>query len=119
MSKEEDRKFLTCSLEAYEKIKKKHDKEDEKASMHQWFSDYLILNLEKDEFLARYAPFIEKIGFQDNKIVLKDTKLGQYTEIYLKNNVLQCSLDETTNCIHTQFALALPECSKLAVKKSK
>lgn len=81
-----------------------------------YVNEMLMMNLEKDEFLKFYAPYLSKVGLQDNILLLKDSKSNIYVEISLKNNTLFCSAHESTDCIHVHFALALPEIVKLKIK---
>ncbi len=106
MPREEYRKNLSVHSEVYNVIKARYDKESPDQSFTKWVSSYLLVNLEKDEFLTQYAPYISKIGIHDNVLTLKDSKKNKYVEIRMKNGLLQSNDD---NPIYLQYALALPE----------
>jgi hypothetical protein len=107
------RRNLSILNEVYDKIKSKYDSEKTGISFVRWVSDYLLMNLEKDEFIRSYAPHLSKIGIHENRLIIKDTKKNQLAEIFLKDGQLYCSLDESTDCLHIHFALALPELARL------
>lgn|SRR3989338_3464348 len=110
------RKNLSVLNNVYDKVKSRYDVEKTDLSFVKWVSEYLLMNLEKDEFVRGYAPFLSKVGIQDNRLIIKDSKKNQFAEVYLKNNQLFCTLDESSDCMHIHFALALPELARL--KKS-
>ena len=74
--------------------------------------------IERDKFLHKYAPFLSKIGFDDNILFVRDTKLSKTAEIYLRDRTLYCNICESNDCIHIHYALALPEITKLYLHKS-
>ena len=76
-------------------------------------NELLMMSIERDEFISKYFPFIEKIALDGNRIVLKDNKLNQYCEVTKKEQKIYCDLDESFDCIHIQFALSLLEIGKL------
>jgi len=109
----QNRKLISIGGDTSDKLTKRFEDEKPKISFAEWVTDYLKVNLEKDDFLRRYAPYIEKIGVTDNRLTLRDNKENKLTDIFMKDGKVYCSVDETTNCIHTQFAWALPELARL------
>jgi hypothetical protein len=89
--------------------------------MHWNTKDYInsVLTeaIERDRFLQSYAPYLSKIGYQDNILFIRDAKAGKTAEIYLKEKVLYCSLCESKDCNHIHYAFALPEVAKMFLKK--
>ena len=73
--------------------------------------------IERDKFLQTYAPFLSKIGFEDNILFVRDSKLGKTAEIYLRDRTLYCNVCESKDCLHIHYALALPEIAKLYLRK--
>lgn len=73
--------------------------------------------LEKDKFLRTYAPYLFKVGYNDNILFIKDGSLGKTAEVFLKDKALYCSVCESKDCVHIHYALALPEVAKLYLKK--
>lgn len=114
------RKSLTVLKEVHAKAMEKYEIEKSsnktESSFIKWFSDYVMMNLERDEFLKDYAPYLEKIGYSNNMLTIRDHKVNNITDIFMKDGRLYCSLDETDDCMHIHFALALPELSKLKRK---
>lgn len=92
----------------YEKAFKK-SQELKAKSLSTFIEDLILMNIEREEFLKRFAPGLSKVGFQNNAIYIKDHKTNRIAEIYLTDHHLWCSVDEASDCIHVHFALALPE----------
>lgn len=78
-----------------------------------WILESILIQLEKEEFLQIYAPFIEKITVNDNSIIMRDEKLKRIVEVSYRNKKFWCDVDEKDCCVHIHFALALPELAKL------
>jgi hypothetical protein len=73
--------------------------------------------IERDKFLQTYAPFLSKIGFEDNILFVRDAKLGKTAEVYLRDRTLYCNVCDSKDCMHIHYALALPETAKLYLRK--
>jgi len=77
------------------------------------FSGYLTSMME--EIIKRYeanglhAPFMEKILIGHNSVIIKDNKRNRIAEITLRDNELQCLLDDRNDCVHVGFVYSLPE----------
>ena len=97
--------------ETYDRLNEKA--QEKQTTLKGFVNELLLLNLEKDEFLSKYAPMIQYIGITDNKITLRDSKKNQLTDVFKKNNSLYCTLDDSTDCIHIHYVLALPELGKI------
>ncbi len=114
------RKNLSVLNEVHDKASVRYKKEfkanQTNLSFIKWFSEYVLLNLEKDEYMARYAPHLESVGITDNRLTIRDNKKDKLTDIFLKDGHFYCNLDEVDNCEHIQFALALPELVRLKNK---
>ena len=80
-------------------------------------NELLLMNIEKDNFLKSYAPYLSKAGSHENSLYIKDHNVNRTAEVILKDHTLFCILDNSKNCIHVHFALALPELGKLNIKK--
>jgi len=116
MVKRGGRDVITVEIykEIYENLKRGADSLN--FEIKKYINELLAMNIEKDAFLKKYAPFLEKVGLRDNVLLLKDNKLHEYVEIFLKNEKLYCAEDESANCIHIHFALALPELGRITSK---
>jgi len=82
------RMSLTVLKEVHSKamIRFNNDVESKKTKLSfiKWLSEYILLNLEKDEFLTEYAPFLEKIGITDNRITIRDSKKDKLTDVFFQ-----------------------------------
>ncbi len=81
------------------------------------FSGYVTYMLEemmqKDKTFAKYAPKIEKISVDEDRIILKDTIKNRIAEVAMQRGELFCQLCEDKNCVHVGFAWAIPEVYEL------
>jgi hypothetical protein len=82
-----------------------------------YINTVLMESIERDKFLQTYAPFLSKIGFEDNILFVRDAKLGKTAEVYLRDRTLYCNVCDSKDCIHIHYALALPETAKLYMRK--
>ncbi len=83
----------------------------------------------KHETFLKYAPFIEKIAIEDDRVILKDNKRDRIAEVMIKDCKLQCLLEDdngedneeekrnTTDCVHIGFVYSLPEIYEILDKK--
>jgi hypothetical protein len=83
----------------------------------EYINSVLSESIERDRFLQSYAPFLSKVGYQDNILFIRDAKLAKTAEIYLKDRALYCGLCESKDCMHIHYAFALPEVVKMFLKK--
>lgn len=83
----------------------------------EYINTVLAEAIERDKFLQTYAPFLSKVGYQDNILFIRDAKVGKTAEIYLKDRALYCGLCESKDCMHIHYAFALPEVAKMFLKK--
>lgn len=102
--------IITVDIEkiVYEKISKQAEKNG--TSVRKLVNETLLMILEKDEFLSRFAPSISKIGIQDNVMYLRDSRKDKVIEIRMKDGKLQCNDNDP---IYLQYALALLEIVRL------
>jgi len=81
------------------------------------FSGYVTYMLEemmqKDKTFARYAPKIEKISVDGDRVILKDNIKNRIAEVAMQRGELFCQLCEDKNCVHVGFAWAIPEVYEL------
>lgn len=78
-------------------------------SFSRYVNDLIVDRIEADEALSRVAPFMQKIGLQDNSIMLKDNKLGRMVEVQVQGKELFCFLCQKNDCVHVGFSYAIPE----------
>ncbi|MFY3739827.1 MAG: hypothetical protein HMLIMOIP_000246 [Candidatus Nitrosomirales archaeon] len=107
-------KTVTLSGKILRELQKEFDKEVRKRpslSFAGFISEYAMMELERKKIVTQTAP-ISLIGFQDDKVILKDARRDRFAEVQIKDKKMKCLLDDKTDCIHVGFALALPEVNK-------
>ncbi|HET6516776.1 MAG TPA: hypothetical protein VFG25_00945 [Nitrosopumilaceae archaeon] len=108
-------KSITVSETVYNKFFDVYQKNKEDLVMKgvNSFSGYVTYMLEemmqKDKTFARYAPKIEKISVDEDRVILKDTIENRIAEVAVQRGELFCQLCEDKNCVHVGFAWAIPE----------
>jgi hypothetical protein len=60
---------------------------------------------------------LSKVGYEDDILFIRDTKLGKTAEIYLRDRSRYCNVCESKDCVHIHYALALPEVAKLYIRR--
>jgi len=65
--------------------------------------------MKKDKTFARYAPKLEKISVDADRIILKDNIKNRIAEVAIQNNELYCQLCEEKDCVHIGYVFALPD----------
>jgi hypothetical protein len=83
----------------------------------EYINSVLKESIDREKFLQAYAPFLLKVGYEGNILFIKDSKIGKTAEICLREQVLYCNLCESKDCIHIHYSLALPEITKLYLKR--
>jgi hypothetical protein len=86
-------------------------------SAKDYINTVLMEAIEREKFLRSYAPSLSKVGYEDDILFIRDTKLGKTTEIYLRDRSLYCNVCESKDCVHIHYALALPEVAKLYIRR--
>ena len=108
-------KSITVSENIYNKFFKVYEKNKKGLELKgiSSFSGYLTSMMEemmlRNETFARHAPYMEKLSIDQNRVVLKDNKRNRIAEVILKEDELQCLLDEKSECVHVGFVYSLPE----------
>src|SRR5690242_7032195 len=104
---------ITIRAEVFAKLKQKlvekqqRNALDENKKIGSFVNDLLVDVLEKDEFLSVMMPYYSPIGIHDNVLFIRDEKNKKVAEIYLKDHMLYCDLDQTQDCEHIHFAYAI------------
>ncbi|MEE9563403.1 MAG: hypothetical protein V3V69_00550 [Nitrosopumilaceae archaeon] len=112
-------KSITVSEVVYSKFFDVYQKNKEDLLMKgvNSFSGYVTYMLEemmqKDKTFAKYAPKIEKISVDEDRVILKDTIENRIAEVAMQKGELYCQLCEDKNCVHVGFAWAIPEVYEL------
>lgn len=108
-------KSITVSEEVYDKFFEVFEKSKPELMMKgiNSFSGYVTYMLEqtmqKDKTFARYAPKIEKITVDDDRVVLKDNIKNRIAEVTIQRGELFCQLCEEKDCVHIGYVFSLPD----------
>lgn len=86
-----------------------------KIALGAFIEDLIWPVIEGDELLRKYGPFLEEVAVEENKIFIKDNRIGELVELTFRDNVLFCNRDHSDNCVHIGFAWALPKVYKVMV----
>ncbi len=108
-------KSITVSEAVYEKFYDTYEesKTDLAVKGVRSFSGYVTYMLEemmqKDKTFARYAPKLEKISIDDDRVVIKDNIKNRIAEVAIQKGELYCQLCEDKNCVHVGYVFSLPD----------
>jgi hypothetical protein len=106
---------ITITQEAHDKARTRYNQKlklgqvEANKSFSRYVNDLIVEKVEEDENLARQAPFMQKVGLQDNSIMIKDNKIGRIAEVQVRGKDLVCMLDDRKDCVHVGFAYAIPD----------
>jgi len=102
------------------KLQEKYQNEKEKRptlSFSAFIAESALMELERKNIL-REAQFISFVGENEGMVTLKDFRRGgRFVEVQVKGQELYCISDESKDCIHVGFTLALPEVRRKLYKK--
>jgi len=114
---------ITITQQAHDKARQRYDKKVKAEKLSKSFSKYvndlIIETIEADENLSLTAPFMQKIGLQDNSIMIKDNKIGRIVEVQVHGKDLICMYDEKKDCMHVGYAYAIPEVYRVMSERRK
>ena len=108
-------KSITISETVYEKFYSVYEKSKESLTMKgiNSFAGYVTYLLEqmiqKDKTFARYAPKLEKISIDSDRVVLKDNIKNRIAEVVIQNGELFCLLCDEKDCVHVGYIFSLPD----------
>ena len=108
-------KSITVSESVYDKFHEVYQKNKDTLTMKgvNSFAGYVTHMLEemmlKDKTFARYAPKLEKISIDEDRVLLKDNLQNRIAEILVQKEELYCTLCEEKDCIHVGFVWSLPD----------
>ena len=108
-------KSITVSETVYDKFHDVYQKNKNELLMKgvNSFAGYVTYMLEemmqKDKTFARYAPKLEKISVDGDRVILKDNIKNRVAEVAIQRGELFCQLCEEKNCVHVGFVFSLPD----------
>lgn len=80
-------------------------------------NEILAMNIERDKFLKELAPHLKKVSLETDTVILYDNKQRKSYTVVVKDGKLVCQEDQSTDCEHTHYVWALPELTKLDIKR--
>ncbi len=108
-------KSITVSEQVYDKFHDVFQKNKSELSMKgvNSFAGYITYMLEdmmlKDKTFARYAPKLEKISVDGDRVIIKDNIKNRIAEVTIQRGELFCQLCEEKDCFHIGFVFSLPD----------
>ena len=108
-------KSITISESVYDKFNQVYLKNKDELVMKgvNSFAGYVTYQLEqmmqKDKTFARYAPKLEKISVDEERVILKDNIKNRIAEVAFQHGELYCLLCEEKDCVHVGYLFALPD----------
>jgi len=108
-------KSITISESVYDKFYGVFQKNKDELSMKgvNSFAGYITYMLEdmmqKDKTFARYAPKLEKISVDGDRVIIKDNIKNRIAEVTIQRGELYCQLCEQKNCFHIGYVFSLPD----------
>ncbi|KAG2474897.1 MAG: hypothetical protein ACE1YX_03590 [Nitrosopumilaceae archaeon] len=116
-------KSITISESIYDRFYDVFDKNKQELSRKgvNSFAGYITYLLEdvmqKDRTFARYAPKLEKVAVDDDRVVIKDNIKNRIAEVVVQNGELYCLLCEEKDCFHIGFVFSLPDVYEILSSK--
>ena len=108
-------KSITISEAVYDKFNQTYQNNKDELTMKgvNSFAGYVTYLLEdvmkKDKTFARYAPKLEKVSIDADRIILKDNIKNRIAEVAIQNGQLYCQLCEEKDCVHIGYVFGLPD----------
>ncbi len=108
-------KSITVSDTVYDKYHEIYLKNKQELTMKgvNSFAGYITYMLEqtmqKDKTFAKYAPKLEKVSIDDDRVIVKDNIKNRIAEVTVQRGELYCQLCEEKNCFHVGFVFSLPD----------
>lgn len=108
-------KSITVSDTVYDKYYEIYLKNKQELTMKgvNSFAGYITYMLEqtmqKDKTFAKYAPKLEKVSIDDDRVIVKDNIKNRIAEVAIQRGELYCQLCEEKNCFHVGFVFSLPD----------
>lgn len=108
-------KSITVSETVYDKFYDVYQKHKDELVMKgvNSFAGYITYMLEqtmqKDKTFAKYAPKLEKVSIDEDRVIVKDNIKNRIAEVAFQRGELYCQLCEEKNCFHVGFVFSLPD----------
>jgi len=108
-------KSITISESVYDKFNQVYLKNKDELVMKgvNSFAGYVTYQLAPppppSNTFARFAPKLEKISVDEERVILKDNIKNRIAEVAFQPGELYCLLCEEKDCVHVGYLFALPD----------
>ncbi len=108
-------KSITVSETVYNKFYDVYQKNKQDLTMKgvNSFVGYVTYMLEetmqKDKTFAKYAPKLEKVSVDEDRVIIKDNIKNRIAEVAIQRGELYCQLCEDKSCFHIGYVFSLPD----------
>jgi len=108
-------KSITISQTVYDKFYDVYKKNKDNLNMKgvNSFAGYITYMLEdtmqKDKTFAKYAPKLELISMEDDRVIIKNNIENRIAEIVYQRGELYCQLCEAKDCHCIGYVWSIPE----------
>ena len=108
-------KSITISQTVYDKFYDVYKKNKDNLNMKgvNSFAGYITYMLEdtmqKDKTFAKYAPKLELISMEDDRVIIKNNIENRIAEIVYQRDELYCQLCEAKDCHCIGYVWSIPE----------
>ena len=108
-------KSITISQTVYDKFYDVYKKNKDNLNMKgvNSFAGYITYMLEdtmqKDKTFAKYAPKLELISMEDDRVIIKNNIENRIAEIVYQRGELYCQLCEAKDCHCVGYVWSIPE----------
>ncbi len=108
-------KSITVSEIVYNKFYDVYQKNKQELTMKgvNSFAGYVTYMLEetmqKDKTFAKYAPKLEKVSIDEDRVLIKDNIKNRIAEVAIQRGELYCQLCEDKSCFHIGYVFSLPD----------
>jgi len=108
-------KSITVSEAVYNKFfdvyqKNKNDLQMKGVNSFSGYVTYMLEEMmQKDKTFAKFAPKLEKVSVDDDRVVLKDNIKNRIAEVAIQRGEPFCLLCEAKDCVHVGFIFSLPD----------
>ncbi len=65
--------------------------------------------MEKDRVFAKYAPRMERVSMDDDRVILKDNAQDRIIEVSIEEGEPYCQFCEKWDCPHIGFVWSIPD----------
>ena len=106
---------ITISEAVYEKFYNVYEKSKETLTMKgiNSFAGYVTYmleqNMQKDKTFAKFAPKLELISIEDDRVIIKNNIVNRIAEIVIQRGELYCQLCEVKDCHCIGYVWSIPE----------